>query len=536
MKLRCRLFPKLLSIPVALAACAALAPAHPMGNFSINHYALVMPGARSVEVLYVLDLAELPTLQLLQQWNLTRDSARAEIEARAHVQAEEWLRNLVFVEDGRQVRPQLDRTEAIIQDGAGGLPVIRINSHLKLAGRAGTFAYEDHNFPDRAGWKEIVIESRTGASVTDSSPGGADRTNALTAYPQDPTLAPPQDVTAHFTWTVAAPMVTHALPRPTPAPWAPAVRPQVATAATPIEAGSLGTVKRNDFLSRTLRNAKGTLPIGLALICMAAAFGLGALHAVEPGHGKTMAAAYLVGSRGTVKHALFLGATVTFTHTISVFALGIVTLFLSQYVLPETLTKVMGFVSGISIVWIGGVLLYRRARKLMPQTVKLAPHHHHHGAHEHGHTHDHEHHHHDHHHDHDHGHTHSHTHTHDGHTHSHVPEGEVTLGSLIALGVSGGLVPCPAALVLLLSCISIGRPGLGLLLLLAFSVGLALVLMAIGVAVLVVKNSVPRSRGQSHLAPWARYAPVFSAAVIFLIGVYMTGVAAGAFPVIRVIG
>lgn len=110
------------------------------------------------------------------------------------------------------------------------------------------------------------------------------------------------------------------------------------------------------------------------------------------------------------------------------------------------------------------------------------------------------------------------------------------MGNLIALGISGGLVPCPAALVLLLSCISIGRPGLGLLLLVSFSIGLALVLMAIGMMVLVVKKSVPKSSKPSHAAAWARYAPVLSAALIFAIGIYMTGVAMGAFPVVRLIG
>jgi len=136
----------------------------------------------------------------------------------------------------------------------------------------------------------------------------------------------------------------------------------------------------------------------------------------------------------------------------------------------------------------------------------------------------------------EHGHGGGHSHTHDGHTHTHVPEGGVTLGNLVALGISGGLVPCPAALVLLLSCISLGRPGLGLLLLISFSLGLALVLMLIGVMVLVVKNSVPKSSKPSRVAAWSSYAPVFSAALIFAIGIYMTGVAFGAFPVIRVIG
>jgi ABC-type nickel/cobalt efflux system permease component RcnA len=472
----------------------------------------------------VLDLAELPTLQLLQKWNLTKDSPHAQIEASAHAEATEWVQALSFEERGARVSPRLRRTEAVIQDGAGGLPVIRITSYLLLPAPDGKFGYEDRNFPDRAGWKEVVITAADGVALDHAEPAGDDRTKALTAYPQDPTLAPPQDVAAHFEMTSAPLVVTQATPAK-PLPPASANPTPIATAATPLEPQSLGTVKRNDFLSRTLKSSHTSLPIGLALICVAVAFGIGALHAIEPGHGKTMVAAYLVGSRGTFHQAIFLGGLVTFTHTISVFALGLITLFLSQYVLPETMTKLLGVVSGVSIVWIGGLLLYRRARKLW---VPAHVHHHH----DHPHTHDHHHHHGGHHH-HEHG---AHTHTHDGHTHSHVPEGDVSLGSLIALGVTGGLVPCPAALVLLLSCISIGRPGFGLLLLISFSLGLALVLMLIGIMVLVVKKSVSKSNKPSHVQAWARFAPLGSAAAIFAIGVYMTGVAVGAFPVIRMIG
>jgi nickel/cobalt exporter len=190
----------------------------------------------------------------------------------------------------------------------------------------------------------------------------------------------------------------------------------------------MGQVNRNDFLSNALKG--GELGWGLGLACFAVAFWFGALHAMEPGHGKTMVAAYLVGARGTMKHAIFLGGMVTFTHTISVFFLGLVTLFLSQYVMPDKISKVLGVVSGLTILYLGGMLLYKRARGL--------------SGHDHGHHHHHHHdefedesdmafpsdsHDHDHHHHHEHSHSHSHgafTHTHDGHTHSHVP-GAVSL-------------------------------------------------------------------------------------------------------------
>jgi nickel/cobalt exporter len=239
------------------------------------------------------------------------------------------------------------------------------------------------------------------------------------------------------------------------------------------------------------------------LIGMAVAFGLGAMHAMSPGHGKTIVAAYLVGSRGTFRHAAFLGAMVTFTHTGSVFLLGFVTLFLSRYVLPEKLVPILGAISGISIVWVGATLFIRRLR--------AAGHHHHH-HHDHGHEHSHDHGHHHHHHDHDHEHD---------RTHSHVPPEQITMGSLIALGASGGLVPCPSALVLLLSAISLGRTGLGIVLLLGFSAGLAAVLMGMGVLVLCVGNLMPAGKKVTESRAF-RLVPVASAALIACVGVVMT--------------
>lgn len=275
----------------------------------------------------------------------------------------------------------------------------------------------------------------------------------------------------------------------------------------------MGQVKRNDFLSRALKG--GEIGWGLGFLCIAVAFWFGALHALEPGHGKTMVAAYLVGARGTMKHAIFLGGMVTFTHTVSVFFLGLVTLFLSQYIMPDKISKVLGVISGLTIVYLGGMLLYRRTMGVQ-------------GGHRD----------HDHHHDHGHSHSHSHgglTHTHDDQTHSHVPEGEVTFKSLMALGASGGLVPCPSALVLLLSAISIGRTGFGLLLLVSFSLGLALVLMAMGLLVVYAKNLFPASKRDKPNVLF-HYMPILSAAIIFVIGIVLTGNSLGVIPVMRFFG
>jgi nickel/cobalt exporter len=288
------------------------------------------------------------------------------------------------------------------------------------------------------------------------------------------------------------------------------------------------TAAGNDYLARLLH--QGEISWGMMLAGLAVAFALGAVHAMSPGHGKTIVAAYLVGSRGTASHAIFLGGMVTFTHTITVFLLGLGTLFLSRYILPEKIVPVLGVISGVSIVWIGAILLYKRIR-----AARHMAHHHHHHEHDHGHAHDHGHHDHEHAHDHEHPHDHGHEHHDhgtllhdhgDGHVHSHVPEGEISMGSLMALGASGGLVPCPSALVLLLSAIALGRTGLGLGLLVAFSLGLAGVLMAIGLIVLYAKHLLPDSEKASRHAAF-RLIPVASAAVIVCVGLIMTGVSLG---------
>jgi len=248
---------------------------------------------------------------------------------------------------------------------------------------------------------------------------------------------------------------------------------------------------------------------------IAIAFGLGAAHALTPGHGKTIVAAYLVGSRGTLKHAAFLGGMVTLTHTITVFLLGLATLFLFQYVVPQKVTQVLGAISGLSIVAIGGWMLYKRLRG--------AGH-----AHSHDHDHDHDHvHPHDHvdPHSHGHEHTHSHTHSHGPGGHTHMPD-EISWSGLAALGASGGLVPCESALVLLLTAIALRRVGLGLVLLVSFSLGLALVLMTIGVLVIYAKNLLPGG-GNPSGNPFFRWMPVASAAVVMVLGLIMTGVSLG---------
>ncbi len=496
-----------------LLAIPKLLLAHPMGNFSVNHYARLEVTATSVELDYVLDLAEIPSFELLHGWNLSGASARADLNARATRQARAWLGNLKLSLDGKPLPVHLRSADLFIGDGAANLPVVRITAHGIAEARGGKLGYEDLNYPDRAGWKEIVIAQGPGATLESASHTDRDISKALTQYPPDPTQAPPQDLRASLIWTAAPviskterPVVTAAGAGQPRAMISPVEQPRhapaaVSPAALNPKSAPPGTVVRGDFLSRLLHNT--TLTPWMLLLALAVAFGLGAVHALTPGHGKTIVAAYLIGSRGAIKHAAFLGAMVTFTHTISVFVLGIATLFLFQWVVPEKIAQVCGIISGISIVALGGWMMCRR--------LKMPPH-----AHSHTHSHDH-------------GHVHHHHHDHEGHTHphshSHVPD-KLSWAGLVALGVSGGLVPCESALVLMLSAIALGRAGFGLLLLVSFSLGLAIVLVAIGVLVIYAKDLFPKSRGSRAGAAF-RWLSTASAAVVIIIGLLMTGVSAG---------
>jgi nickel/cobalt exporter len=527
--------PSILVVILVVLACSAMLVAHPLGNFSVNHYMRFEAVPGGVEMRYAIDLAEIPTFELLRSWGMERTSPREDLDRKAAEQARVWLDKLVLRIDGRPVEPTFEDASLAIVDGAGNLPIVRITSRMRIGAKDGRLQYEDHNFDGRAGWKEIVIAAAPGVRLESASQTDRERSQALTAYPPDPMVAPPQDLRAEFVWTADTP-ITRITDRMTnristaahPAPHGGLAKPAVQPAAPLIQAipqpagpvaappaaalarnAPAGTVVKNDFLSRLLH--REAIPLNMVLVALVIAFGLGGAHALTPGHGKTIVAAYLVGSRGTLKHAAFLGAMVTVTHTVSVFALGLATLFLFRLIVPEKITEILGAISGLSIAMIGGWMLRKRFR----------------GAHGHNHIH------HQYSHKHDHSHSHDDSHDHLHHNgpggHTHVPDGDVSWGSLVTLAISGGLVPCESALVLLLSAISLGRVGLGLLLLLAFSLGLAGVLMGIGVIVLYAKRLLPE-RSRIGRGPFMRWAPVASAVVVLVIGVLMTSVSLGWLP------
>ena len=357
------------------------------------------------------------------------------------------------------------------------------------------------------------------------------------------------------------------------------------------EAGRLpvGTVVteegETDALSDMLRSEE--LSLGLIVGALALALFLGAAHGLEPGHGKTIVAAYLVGARGTVGNALFLGGVVALTHTSSVILLGLVALFASQYILPEQIFPWLGTASGLLIMGLGTWLLvnHLRGRSLVPshahgehlhehsheeEHLHEHVHSHAHGEYLHGHTHEEEHlhehvhshargehlhehsheeehlhehvhshahgeHHHEHTHsreeEHHHGHGHSHEEEHHGHHdhshgehhhghgHSHEVPNKVTLGSLLTLGISGGIVPCTGALVILLLAVALHRIAFGLLLLVTFSVGLAAILIAVGVLIVKARPLVERFSGDGR---WIQRLPIASAVVIIAVGCAIT--------------
>ncbi len=253
----------------------------------------------------------------------------------------------------------------------------------------------------------------------------------------------------------------------------------------------------------------------VVLVALILAVVLGALHALTPGHGKTVVAAYLVGAKGRLRDAIILGITVTITHTSSVILLGVIALVASKTILPGDLTPYMGALSGLIIVLMGVFILGSRYRSWRRTGEAVGGHRHFHGlSHDERHGHPHEHHFHTHA-GHDHDHEHHHEHSHD------VTSGQrgVRLFDLVALGVSGGLVPCADAFVVLLIAVAVGRVALGVIIIMAFSLGMAAVLIAVGITMVKARPMFDRFGG----GRWIKvYMPLTSAVLVTLIGIIIT--------------
>lgn len=460
----------LLSLPLALALMLALAPAraeaHPLGNFTVNQYSRLDVGRDTVRLRYIVDMAEIPAFQERQRIDGDGDGQISDAERDAYLAQEvpALLAKLQLSLNGSPAALDVVARELSFPAGQGGLLTQRLQLDLQApitGSQPLALDYRDNNFPERIGWREVVLRADAGVALNDASAPAADQTDELRNYPQD-MLSSPLDVRA------ARASVRFGA--------ASASTSQAQNAAAPAVA------RVPDQFANLI--AATELTPGVIALALLLALLLGAGHALTPGHGKTIVAAYLVGARGTARHAVFLGLTTTITHTAGVFVLGFVTLWISNYFLPEQLYPWLEFISGVLVIVLGIMLfrsrlagLFRRRTLAHAQHADHDHHEHDHDhAHDHKHSHEHDHHHHD--------HDHAHDHEHGPNTHTHMPPGAdgrpVSWRSLLALGISGGLLPCPSALVVLLSAIALHRVAFGMLLIVAFSVGLAGVLTGIG--------------------------------------------------------
>ena len=504
------MFAKRICSFILLTLCLCLAPrsyAHPMGNFSVNHYSRISLDREGIRISYIIDLAEIPTYQELQQGNVTADVADPGVTRFVALRGAEFGHGLSLVVDGKRLPLRLLSSQVIFPPGAGGLPTMKMGFVYQAlyppeADRSSAgLEYADNNFPGHAGWKEIVAVGPA-ANLVSSSVPQTDRSAQLSNYPTDLLNSPPQDLSAvvQFRYPVSLRKDTAGPSTPlrsgSTAVEGPAVlkhphKPASAEAMHVVPATRAEPLHLQANQQATPRSAFTELittrSMSLWFLITAAfiALGLGALHALEPGHGKTIVAAYLVGSRGTAWHAVLLGLIVTASHTVGVFALGAITLYASRYIVPEQLYPWLGVFSGLTIAGLGGYMFLRRWN---------------------GHDLDHSH-------SHSHGHSHSHDHT---HPHSHTPAKSVSSYQLFALGITGGIIPCPAALVVLLSAFALHRIGLGFFLITAFSLGLAAVLIAFGMLMVYARQFMARLRMDGPLT--TRWLPVASAAFMTVLG------------------
>jgi nickel/cobalt transporter (NicO) family protein len=459
-----------LLVPVAAAA-------HPLGNFTTNRYAALIVEPRAVRVVYSLDLAELPTYRELPLVDSNGDGTPdpAERDAYAARQAAAIASDLDLTLDGERLALEPVATALEVAPGAGGLATLRLDVTYRavLPRLAGNLAFADRNFAGRPGWQEVVAAPADGVTLAESSVPDRDVSRGLRAYPEDMLAAPLRVSAAHMRLSAGGPAAPGA--------------------AAPVGARS-GAERFGDRFTALLTDPTPLAPWTIATSLLIAAM-LGGFHALTPGHGKTIVGAYLVGSQGTARHALFLGLVVTITHTLGVYLLGLGTLAASAWIVPERLYPWISIMSGLLVVAVGASLVTSRLR-----SAHVHDHDHHHHGHEHAHDHDHRHHHH--------GHDH-------GHSHLPPPGTPITLRSLLVLGISGGLLPCPSALVVMLGAIALHRVAFGLALIVAFSVGLAAVLTAIGIALVYTRGLFDTLPLDGRLT---RYVPVASALVISLAG------------------
>ncbi|MFN8539421.1 MAG: hypothetical protein U0232_18325 [Thermomicrobiales bacterium] len=450
----------LLGLLLALLVPVQAALAHPLDIYLQATYITVSPAQVVVE----LDLTPgvLVAPQALALLDADGDQQIADAEGRAY--AETIVRNVAIQVDGQPLALAITKIDMpeylVIQAGYGTIRVF--TSATLAAGLTGThaIAYSNNNAPAGVAY-QVNTFVENGAAIT---LGKQNRSDTQQSIAVDYTIG------------------------------------DAAASAAPSATASVSTTGATGQAGRLLAYLDApTFSAGTLLVAVALAVLLGGLHALTPGHGKTLVAAYLVGSRGTVRHAALLGAVVTFTHTASVIVIGLLALFASQFVVPGVLVPLLQVVSGVLVVWLGARLVWQRWRAFRSRRVATDGH---------DHAHDHEyptdqplvH---------DHG---------DGRVHSHLPPAEgFKVGSVAAMGVSGGLVPCPEALGVMIVAIGLNRALLGLGLIVAFSVGLAAVLIGLGILLVRARALVERFGGRG--GRWTSVLPLASAVIVTVLGI-----------------
>jgi nickel/cobalt exporter len=514
-----------------LAIGPAAALAHPLGNFTINHFAGLRVGPERIALDVVIDRAEIPTFQERQRLDTDGDGtvSPAETEAERQVACQALAGDLRLTAGGQPLPLEVTAAGLSFPTGAGGLSTMRLvceyaaalapGSAITAASTAITF--EDRSFPERIGWREIVLQGDAVnlAGATALAPEGV--SNRLTVYPTD-LLSQPLDIRSVSTVaTLGGPALpTWSAPDATPLGGAQPASGVGPAAGTGTQLGAVPGGIAPELAS--IIDAGGLDP-GVLVVSLLLAAGLGAAHALSPGHGKTIMAAYLVGTRGTARHALGLGLTVTVSHTLGVLALAGVTLLAADLLPPDRLYPILGVASGGLVIAIGATLLWSRLRSIRRERAEaraLAQAHdraHASGAaHEHRdepeHDHELEHHQPD-------G-----MHSHGGRPHSHLPAAAAALSwkSLFALGLSGGLVPSASALILLLGSISAGRLAYGVVLVLAFGMGMAVVLGGVGLALVRASHLVERLPRRWSFGRLAGALQLATAGIVMVLGLVLT--------------
>jgi nickel/cobalt transporter (NicO) family protein len=496
--------PALAAILFTLAGAAA-ASAHPLGNFTVNR-ALVIEIGSEIGVTAVLDLAEIPAYEVIRDLDTDGDDRLTgnEGEGWASDTCAAWRGRIQIALDGaaRELR-QVSPPSLSSPSGAGGLPTLRLECAVAADGTADgqphDIALRDTTTDDRGGWREVTARAQPGADLQASNVPTDSPSAVLTAYPEDELGSPPDEREAALVVVFGA----------------------GADGAGSDAFGAESVLGRSGELDPLSSLIGGALSPGVIVLAVLLSLGLGAGHAISPGHGKTLVAAYVLGSGGSARSALQIGLWVAISHTAGVLVLGAVTLLASEFLLPERLIAWLSLVSGVVVTVLGLVLL---AKVLASRRGGAAsPVRHDHGPDEHGHHHE------DAHGGHDHADEHPHGHDEHGHQHYVPAPGELSWRSAVALGFAGGAVPSASALIVLLVAIATDRPLLGIALIGCFGIGMAAVLGGLALVTSRLRQAATRdgfvSRAPVRRA--VRLAPVVAGLVVLVTGVAFTAAAIG---------